>query len=275
MPQLQRWTKNYKRLFGRSLQHTEANNTLLMDIAFDEPTGTSDQGFGFATESSVDAVDAGFGFGGSSSGISDDLGLGGFADAPAPAPAPAPESFDLPAAQSYSPPAPIAAAPAPAASLFAAPEAENPLTIWEAQHKIHLKEKAEKEKVNNDKMRKDADAWLKQFSDERKKNHDVKHKDNQCVIFSVIAHATFLFPFLFCVCALPKSFAFFSEDLSCLICAIRANETAFKQEVEKIYTTGPTWTRVNSLVDLQQKTDRKDVGRMKVCCWHVANRCCM
>jgi hypothetical protein len=27
-------------------------------------------------------------------------------------------------------------------------------------------------------MRKDADAWLKQFSDERKKNHDLKHKDN-------------------------------------------------------------------------------------------------
>ena len=45
----------------------------------------------------------------------------------------------------------------------------------------------------------------------------------------------------------------------------RANETAFKSETEKIYTTGPTWTRVNSLVDLQQKTDRKDVGRMKVC----------
>jgi hypothetical protein len=45
----------------------------------------------------------------------------------------------------------------------------------------------------------------------------------------------------------------------------RTDETAFKSEVEKIYTTGPTWTRVNSLVDLQQKTDRKDVGRMKVC----------
>ena len=46
--------------------------------------------------------------------------------------------------------------------------------------------------------------------------------------------------------------------------SIRANEEAFKEEVEKIYTTGPSWTRVNSLVDLQQKTDRKDVGRMKV-----------
>jgi hypothetical protein len=45
----------------------------------------------------------------------------------------------------------------------------------------------------------------------------------------------------------------------------RANEKAFKEEVEKIYKTGPTWTRVNSLVDMQQKTDRKDVGRMKVC----------
>jgi hypothetical protein len=150
-----------------------------MDIAFDEPTGTSDHGFGFATESTVGAVDAGFGFDGSSIGLGDDLGLG-FSEAPAPAPAP--ESFDLPAVPSYSPPAPVAAAPAPAASIFAAPEAENPLTIWEAQHKIHLKEKAEKEKVNNDKMRKDADAWLKQFSDERKKNHDIKHKDNQCVV---------------------------------------------------------------------------------------------
>jgi hypothetical protein len=47
--------------------------------------------------------------------------------------------------------------------------------------------KAEKEKINNDKMRKDADAWLKQFSDERKKNHDVKHKDNQCANFFLCA----------------------------------------------------------------------------------------
>jgi hypothetical protein len=73
--------------------------------------------------------------------------------------------------------------------MFAAPEVDNPLTIWEAQHKTDLKEKAEKEKVNNDKMRKDADAWLKQFSDERKKNHDVKHKDNKYVIASTGAHA--------------------------------------------------------------------------------------
>jgi hypothetical protein len=176
-PHLMQWTKNLHHSFDDSSPPEKTINTLLMDIAFDEPTGTSEQGFGFATESSVDAVEGGFGFGGSSNDLGDALGLGGFADAPAPAPAP--ETFDLPAAQSYSPPAPVAAAPAPAASMFAAPEAENPLTIWEAQHKIHLKEKAEKEKVNNDKMRKDADAWLKQFSDERKKNHDVKHKDNQ------------------------------------------------------------------------------------------------
>ena len=56
------------------------------------------------------------------------------------------------------------------------------------------------------------------------------------------------------------SSALFSDE-----CATRANEKAFKEDVEKIYKTGPTWTRVNSLVDLQQKTDRKDVGRMKVC----------
>jgi hypothetical protein len=65
----------------------------------------------------------------------------------------------------------------------------------------------------------------------------------------------------FFVYAFRNQFYFFGSLVSR---ATRANETAFKQEVEKIYTSGPTWTRVNSLVDLQQKTDRKDVGRMKV-----------
>jgi hypothetical protein len=162
-----------------------------MDIAFDEPTGTTEDGFGF-----VAAGDSGVstGFVDSSAGFGDDLGLGSFDMAAAPAPAP--EFYNAPAAESYSPPAPVAAAPAPVSSLFAAPDAENPLTIWEAQHKIDLKEKAEKEKVNNDKMRKDADAWLKQFSDERKKNHDLKHSDNQYVIIhsdaSCHLHAFFL-----------------------------------------------------------------------------------
>ena len=152
-----------------------------MDLNFDEPTGTSEQGtseqgFGFDAGS---GMGGGMGFGESPVVLGDDLGFG---EAPAPAPAPAFEP-EL----SYSPPAPVAAAPAPVSSMFAAPEVDNPLTIWEAQHKTDLKEKAEKEKVNNDKMRKDADAWLKQFSDERKKNHDVKHKDNQCANFFLCA----------------------------------------------------------------------------------------
>jgi hypothetical protein len=190
-----------------SSEPAKANKTLLMDIAFDEePTGTAgtSEGFGFGAESSVGGD---MGFGDSSSGLGDDLGLGGFTDAPAQAPAP--EFFDQPAAQSYSPPAPVAAAPAPVASMFAAPEAENPLTIWEAQHKTHLKEKAEKEKINNDKMRKDADAWLKQFSDERKKNHDVKHKDNQCANF-------FLCAFTFSL-ALPSVIQTFPADMIVII----------------------------------------------------------
>jgi hypothetical protein len=166
-----------------------------MDIAFDEPTGASEQGFGFDAPS---GTADGMGFG-ESAGLGDDLGLGNFGiatapvafDAPAPAAFDAPvlDAFVAPVAPSFSPPAPVAAAPAPS-SMFAAPEAENPLTIWEAQHKIDLKEKAEKEKINNDKMRKDADAWLKQFSEERKKNHDTKHKDNKyvmrCCLFSFL-----------------------------------------------------------------------------------------
>ena len=154
-----------------------------MDIAFDEPTGTTDEGLGF-----VAASDTGFdmGFVESTGGFSmpQDEGLGGFGLSDEPAPEPAHEVYNPPAAESfsYSPPAPVDVAHAPVASMFAAPEAENPLTIWEAQHKIDLKEKAEREKVNNDKMRKDADAWLKQFSDERKKNHDLKHSDNQYVL---------------------------------------------------------------------------------------------
>jgi hypothetical protein len=149
-----------------------------MDIAFDEPTGTTEDGFGFVAASDSGAQ---MGFVDSSAGFGDDLGLGSF-DSSAADPEPAPEVYSAPAAESYSPPAPVAAAPAPVSSMFAAPEAENPLTIWEAQHKLDLKEKAEREKVNNDKMRKDADAWLKQFSDERKKNHDLKHSDNQYVV---------------------------------------------------------------------------------------------
>jgi hypothetical protein len=153
-----------------------------MDIAFDEPTGSAEEGFGFDAASGS-GVTTGMGFGDSSVGLGlgDDLGIGGLTDTfgnSGLTSEPEPVVFDPPAAESYSPPAPVAAAPAPAPSIFAAPEAENPLTIWEAQHKLHLKEKAEKEKINNDHMRKDADAWLKQFSDERKKNHDLKHKDN-------------------------------------------------------------------------------------------------
>jgi hypothetical protein len=239
-----------------------------MDIAFDEPTGTTDEGLGF-----VAASDTGFGMGfvESTEGFSmpQDEGLGGFGLSDEPAPEPAHEVYNPPAAESfsYSPPAPVEVAPAPVASMFAAPEAENPLTIWEAQHKIDLKEKAEREKVNNDKMRKDADAWLKQFSDERKKNHDLKHSDNQYVLLCpcdfFLLFSFFMLCFVnavgefqhICLASIPRFHTLSS----------RANEKAFKEEVEKIYKTGPTWTRVNSLVDMQQKTDRKDVGRMKVC----------
>lgn len=175
-----------------------------MDIAFDEPTGTTDEGLGFVAAS---GTDFGMGFVESTNGFSmpQDEGLGGFglSDEPAsePAPEPAHEVYNPPAAESfsYSPPAPVDVAHAPVASMFAAPEAENPLTIWEAQHKIDLKEKAEREKVNNDKMRKDADAWLKQFSDERKKNHDLKHSDNQYVMLCPCAFFL-LFSYVHVVC---------------------------------------------------------------------------
>ena len=173
-----------------------------MDIAFDEPSGVTEDGFGFVANSDTNAgtefVAASTGFGNDlAPGFGDDLGQEGFGSAVAPAPAP--EFFDPPAAASYSPPAPIAAAPAPVSSMFTVPDAENPLTIWEAQHKTDLKEKAEREKVNNDKMRKDADAWLKQFSDERKKNHDLKHSDNKYIIacFGASLTSILFFPVAF------------------------------------------------------------------------------
>jgi len=181
-----------------------------MDIAFDEPTGTG--GFGFDAAS---GMGGGMGFGESPVVLGDDLGFGEAA-APAPAPAPAPEPE-----QSYSPPPPVAAAPAPVSSMFAAPEAENPLTIWEAQHKTHLKEKAEKEKVNNDKMRKDADAWLKSFSDERKKNHDVKHKDNKYNTAACGVHAIPLYFLLFNRILTP---------ISCLACNVSDTQSGLTRK---------------------------------------------